>query len=209
MIGTRWAVDDVQGRIQQQYEGNPRYRFRILPALDENGESNFVYPYGLGFSTEYYLDMKESIDDATWMAKYMGKPYVREGLLFPKEELNYYNGILPDGDPYKVAVCDVAWGGGDSLSMPFAYQFGSDIYIHDVVFNKGDKTVTQPWLGKTKIYLPHKQRYDKTTVTMSMRTVLISIRKDGVRINITAKRSANNQLGRLFNIRRRSRDFTL
>jgi len=201
MIGTRWAVDDVQGRIQQQYEGNPRYRFRILPALDENGESNFVYPYGLGFSTEYYLDMKESIDDATWMAKYMGKPYVREGLLFPKEELNYYNGILPDGDPYKVAVCDVAWGGGDSLSMPFAYQFGSDVYIHDVVFNKGDKTVTQPLVvGKTKIHLPHKQRYEANNGGHEYAdSIDQQLRKDGVRINITAKRSPSNQskLGRI------------
>ena len=87
MIGTRWAVTDVQGRIKDQYEGNPRYRFRVLPALDENDESNFDYPYGIGFSTEYYMDMKASIDDATWCAKYMGKPYVREGLLFPKEDL--------------------------------------------------------------------------------------------------------------------------
>ena len=49
MIGTRWAVMDVQGRIREQYEDNPRYKFRVLPALDENGESNFDYPYGLGF----------------------------------------------------------------------------------------------------------------------------------------------------------------
>ena len=52
-------------------------------------------------------------------------------------------------------------GGGDSLSMPFAYQFGSDVYIHDVIFNKGDKTVTQPVVvGRTKQHMPHKERYE-------------------------------------------------
>ena len=48
------------------------------------------------------MDMKESIDDVTWCAKYMGEPYEREGLLFPKEELNYYNGTLPDGEPDRI-----------------------------------------------------------------------------------------------------------
>ena len=201
MIGTRWAVMDVQGRIKEQYEGNPRYRFRVLPALDENNESNFNYPYGVGFSTEYYLDMKASIDDATWCAKYMGKPYVREGLLFPKEDLLYYNGVLPDGEPYKVAVCDVAWGGGDSLSMPFAFMYGDDVYIHDVIFNKGDKLTTQPVVvGRTRIHMPHKERYEANNGGAEYAdTIDQSLRKDGVRINITARRAPNNQskMGRI------------
>lgn len=195
MIGTRWAVKDVQGRIQEQYDGNPRYRFRVIPALDENNESNFDYPYGVGFSTEYYLDMKASIDDATWCAKYMGKPYVREGLLFPQDELRYYNGVLPDGDPYKVAVCDVAWGGGDSLSMPFAFQYGDDVYIHDVIFNRGDKTVTQPVVvGRSKVHLPHKERFEANNGGAEYAdTIDQNLRKDGVRINITSRRAPNNQ----------------
>lgn len=194
MIGTRWAVTDVQGRIREQYEDNPRYRFRTLPALT-NGESNFDYPYGLGFSTNYYLDMKSSIDDATWSAKYMGQPYVREGLLFPQDELLYYNGVLPDGDPYKVAVCDVAWGGGDSLSMPFAFMYGNDVYIHDVIFNKGDKLVTQPVVaGRTKIHLPHKERFEANNGGAEYcDTIDQSLRKDGIHVNLTSRRAPNNQ----------------
>lgn len=201
MVGTRWCVEDPLGRIERQYQDNPRYRFTVIPALDENGESNFNYAYGLGFSTEYYMDMKASIDDATWCAKFMGKPYIREGLLFPKEDLLYYNGVLPDGEPYKVAVCDVAWGGGDSLAMPFAFQFGSDVYIHDVVFNKGDKTVTQPVIvGRSKIHMPHKERYEANNGGSEYADVIDQqLRKDGVRINITARRAPNNQskMGRI------------
>ena len=161
MVGTRWNVFDPLGKIHDQYQDNPRYRFRVIPALNEDDESNFDYMYGVGFSTEYYHDMRNSIDAATWWAKYMGQPYIREGLLFPQDELNYYNGVLPEGEPVKKAVCDVAWGGGDSLSMPFAYIFGDSVYIHDVIFNTGDKEVTYPVVvGRSKQHLPSTERFE-------------------------------------------------
>ena len=201
MVGTRWNVLDPLGRIQQQYADNPRYRFRAIPALNEKGESNFVYDYGVGFTTEYYLDMKASIDDATWCAKYMGRPYVREGLLFPADELRYYNGTLPDGEPYKVAVCDVAWGGGDSLAMVFAYVYGNDVYIHDVIFNKGDKTVTQPVIiGRAKQLMPNKIRFEANNGGGEYADAINErLRSDGVHINIIARKAPNNQskMGRI------------
>lgn len=195
MVGTRWNVYDPLGRVQEQYEGNPRYRFRVIPALNEDGESNFVYKYNLGFSTKYYLDMKESIDDATWNAKFMGQPYVREGLLFPKDELRYYNGVLPDGDPDKLAVCDVAWGGGDSLAMAFVYVYGSDVYIHDVIFSKGDKTVTRPLVvGRTKQHMPYRERFEANNGGDEYADkVDEELRKDGVRINIFSKKAPTTQ----------------
>lgn len=195
MVGTRWNTADPLGRIQEQYSGNPRYRFRVIPALDDNGESNFNYQYGLGFDTAYYLDMKESIDDATWCAKYMGNPYIREGLLFPEDELLTYNGILPDGDPEKVAVCDVAWGGGDSLSMPILYKFGADVYVHDVVFNRGDKTITYPVVvGRLKHHHPHKARFEANNGGHEYAdNVDKELRKDGVHINVFSRKAPNNQ----------------
>ena len=145
MVGTRWNVLDPLGRIQNQYADNPKYRFRVIPEVDENGHSNFNYDYGVGFDDAYYADMKASIDDATWWAKYMGKPYVREGLLFPADELRYFNGVLPDGEPdRKLMVMDIAWGGGDFTACPIAYVYGDAVFIPDLVFNNGDKTVTRP-----------------------------------------------------------------
>ena len=195
MVGTRWNTADPLGRIQEQYSGNPRYRFRVIPALNEDGESNFNYQYGLGFDTAYYLDMKESIDDATWCAKYMGNPYIREGLLFPEDELLTYNGVLPDGDPEKVAVCDVAWGGGDSLSMPILYKFGADVYVHDVVFNRGDKTITYPVVvGRLKHHHPHKARFEANNGGHEYAdNVDKELRKDGVHINVFSRKAPNNQ----------------
>ena len=195
-IGTRWGVGDVIGRVQEQYEDNPRYRFRVIPALDENDESNFDYPYGLGFSTAYYRDMRESIDNATWCAKYMGDPYVREGLLFPADESNYYYGALPDGEPDRVmAVCDVAWGGGDSLSMPYAWVYGNSVYIGDVIFNKGDKEVTRPVvIGRTKQHMPHQIRFEANNGGDEYADKVNELlRADGININITHRKAGNKQ----------------
>lgn len=196
MVGTRWNVADPLGRIEEQYRGNPRYRFRVIPALNEQGESNFNYKYGLGFDTEYYRDMKESIDDATWMAKYMGNPYIREGLLFPADELRYFNGVLPDGEPDRIAaVVDTAWGGGDSLSMPIVVEMNGDGYLIDVVFNNGDKTVTRPLvIGKLKAHVPHMVRWESNNGGDEYGGVVDeALRQDGVKINMSYKKAPTTQ----------------
>lgn len=144
MVGTLWSVLDPLSRIAVEFADNPRYKFRSIPALNENDESNFDYEEN-GFSTQYYLDMRARLDNAEWMAKYMQKPYVREGLLFPSEELRYFNGIMPEGDYRTVAVIDVAWGGGDSLSMPIGREYeNGDVYIFDWVFSTAPKEQTVP-----------------------------------------------------------------
>lgn len=196
MVGTRWNVADPLGRIEEQYRDNPRYRFHVIPALDDEGESNFNYKYGLGFDTAYYKDMKESIDDATWMAKYMGNPYIREGLLFPADELRYYNGVLPDGEPDRiVGVVDTAWGGGDSLSLPVCYCYGDECYIHDVVFNNGDKTITRPVvIGTLKKHHPHMVRWESNNGGDEYGGIVDeTLRQDGVKINMSYKKAPTNQ----------------
>ena len=142
MVGTRWNVLDPLGRKAQQFANNPRYRFRVIPALDSNGKSNFDYPYKLGFTTEDFKRIKASIDDATWQAKYMGAPYVREGLIFPKKDLRYYY-ELPEGDADAIwAVCDPAQGGGDYTFLPVFYQYGNDHYLVDCVCSNALPEIT-------------------------------------------------------------------
>jgi hypothetical protein len=144
MVGTLWNVMDPLERIRKRQDGNPGYKFRKIPALNENDESNFNYKIN-GFSTAYYREMREKLDNAEWMAKYQQQPYVREGILFKTDELRYFNGILPDLDHRIVAVTDVALGGGDSLSMPIGAEYeNGDVYIFDWVFNTGPKEVTLP-----------------------------------------------------------------
>lgn len=195
MVGTRWNVLDPLGRIAAQYADNPRYRFTVIPALNEDGESNFEYEYGVGFTTKYYIDMKASIDDASWWAKYQGAPYNREGLLFPRESLLWYNGVLPDVNPDRiVAACDVAWGGGDYLSMPILYIYGSDAYMVDCVYNNGNKDVTRPLvIGKLKAHRPNQVRFEANNGGGEYADYIDGeLRKENVRINISARRAPNS-----------------
>ena len=141
-VGTLWSVLDPLERMRVLHENEKGYCFRRIPALNDDDESNFQYTIN-GFSTQYYRDMRERLDDAEWQSKYQQKPYIREGLLY--DNLNYFNGILPEGDSRIVAVVDVAWGGGDSLSMPIGREYSNgDVYIFDWVFNAGAKEVTIP-----------------------------------------------------------------
>lgn len=194
MVGTRWSVMDPIGRIKAQYEDDDKYRFRVIPALDENGQSNFNYDYNVGFSTEMYQKIKNDIDDATWWAKYMGQPYVREGLLFPKQELRYYNGVLPVCEPDRiVSACDVAFGGGDSLSSPICNAYSEDYYIPAVVFNNGDKTVTQPLIvGK---YIANKVQQSRFEANNGgdffSEDVDKLLKAQGYRMNITSMKASN------------------
>ena len=145
MVGTLWNVLDPLNRLKEQYGNDPLYRFRKIPALNENDESNFDYEVK-GFSTEYYKKMRERLDNAEWMAKFQQQPYVREGLLFPQNEIRYFDGRVADGNRSVMSVCDPAFGGADSLSMPVILtesETGRRKVI-DWLHIKGTQAVTVP-----------------------------------------------------------------
>jgi len=202
-IATRWSVHDVIGRLQEQYKDDPRAKFLSFPALNENEESNFDYMYGVGYDTKYFLDMRDSLDDVSWKCLYMNEPIEREGLLFPEDELTTFNGTLPDGGLVaKYATCDVAWGGGDSLSMPIAYEYeDGSVYIVDVVFNKGDKTSTRPIVvGKLKRHLPHRVQFEANNGGDEYcAAVDAELRKANIRLHLTHKKapSTSSKLSRI------------
>ena len=159
-IGTRWSVADPIGKRLEILQNSPEYasvRYEVIniPALDENDKSNFDYDYNLGFSTAYYKQRRASFeltgDLASWDAQFQGEPVERSGLVFPPEIFRYFDGQLPtdkNGDllepTRKFAPVDVAFGGGDFLSMPIIYQYENDFYVVDWIFDNSDKKITQP-----------------------------------------------------------------
>ena len=149
-IGTRWVPNDIIGRIEQEFAGNPRYRFRRIPALNEDGESNFVYQFDLGFSTEYYLDMRRLLINAgaedNWCAKYMAMPYWKEGRLYESGDLRMYES-LPDGEPDIIlAVCDTKTKGPDYCVQVVDKVYGDDHYIDAVICDDGLMESIEPRL---------------------------------------------------------------
>lgn len=135
-IATRWSVHDVIGRIQRQYEDNPRCRFISVPDIDpETGKSNFDYRYG-GFSEEFFHDQEKIMDDVSYRCLYKNEPIEREGLLYHPEDLRRY-ASLPIGEPDAIlAVCDTKSKGIDYMVMPIMYKYGSDYYMVDCICNK-------------------------------------------------------------------------
>lgn len=153
-IATRWSVHDVIGRLQQQYEGDNRARFITIPALNENDESNFDYQYGVGFSTEFYHQQREIMDDVSWRALYMNQPIEREGQLYNADDLRYFFELPatePDGI---VAVCDTKAKGSDYAFMPIMYLYGHDCYIADCICDNGDPGIVEERLAQ--ILVKHK-----------------------------------------------------
>jgi predicted phage terminase large subunit-like protein len=132
-IATRWSVHDVIGRLEREYSGSDRAKFIVIPAVDENDESNFDYAYGVGFTTKFYHEQRDIMDEMDWRALYMNEPIEREGLVYHADELRRYF-ELPLGDPDAIiAVCDTKDRGTDYAVLPVAYVYGQDYYIEDCI----------------------------------------------------------------------------
>ena len=174
-IATRWSVHDPIGKLQQLYEGNQRAKFIAVPALNEDGESNFMFAVN-GFSKKYFLDAKDSMDDLSFKCLYQQQPIEREGLLFPTDELKRFFlnkedipggqssfNIMPDRLPDAIwAVCDTKDKGTDFESLPIAYQYGESFYIVDVVFDDTTDydTLDQKTANMLIRHNPHKIRFE-------------------------------------------------
>lgn len=147
-VATRWVPNDPIGRIEEQYSGDPRYRFSTMPALDANGQSNFVYMYDKGFSTRYYEDMRESLraagEEDSWKAKYQCEPEWIGGLMFAREGLRLYD-ELPDGEPDAIiAACDTKDKGKDYAVLVIDRVYGEDHFIDRVVCDNSLPEVVEP-----------------------------------------------------------------
>ncbi|MEG2541495.1 MAG: hypothetical protein RSB59_06990, partial [Clostridia bacterium] len=121
-IGTIWSINDPQMLFRKHLEENTDKRVAIIeiPALDENEESNFDYKYK-GISTKTYTQMiRPAVDEVTWKCVYMQEPIERQGLLFSIDQFARFDSDKLRDKPKAIhTFCDVAWGGGDNLAMPF------------------------------------------------------------------------------------------
>lgn len=194
-IATRWSVNDVIGRLERQYDGSDRAQFIVVPALDENDESNFDYQYGVGFSTAFYHEQREVMSDTEWRALYMNQPIEREGLLYHPDELRRYF-ELPDREPDAIlCVCDTKDKGADYCSMPIVYQYGQDYYIEDVVFNNANPEIVEAEIvTKLLKHKVHMGRFESNSAGGRVaQSVQEEVKKHGGRTKITTKFTTQNK----------------
>lgn len=136
-IATRWSVHDVIGRLEQEYGDSDRAKFIVIPALNDKDESNFDYAYGVGFSTKFYHEQREIMDEASWRALYMNEPIEREGLVYSRDELRRYFELPQEQPDAIIGICDTKDKGKDYAFLPAAYVYGQDYYIDDCICDNG------------------------------------------------------------------------
>lgn len=133
LIGTRWSVHDVIGRLKVAYEGDERAKFLAIPDIDPvTGESNFLYDVK-GFTVDFYNEQARLMDDISYRCLYKNEPIEREGLLYHEEDLRTYLD-LPEREPDAIlSVCDTKNKGSDFLVCPVCYVYDNDHYLVDTI----------------------------------------------------------------------------
>lgn len=154
--GTRYSLYDPIGRVQEhaQREGWA-WRAIEIPALNlVTDESNYEYEREgkKVFTTAYFREQRELLSAEQFESEFQQQPFEAKGLLFNKDELNYFFELPKDRDPDTIiAVGDTAESGSDSTSMPVAMIYGNAVYIVDVVFDDSPAEVTKPECAKCLI----------------------------------------------------------
>lgn len=194
-IATPWSVHDVIARLQRQYADWDKAKFIVIPALDENDESNFDYDYGVGYSTETLHKQREIMDEVSWRALFMCEPIEREGLVYSQDELRRYF-ELPSEDPDAIiGVCDTKDKGADYAFLPVAYVYGQDYYIDDCVCDNGLPNIVDARL--TEILVRDKVKMCRFESNSAGRRVAEKIqgevKKRGGITNITTKFTTANK----------------
>ena len=202
--GTRYSLYDPIGRVQEhaQREGWA-WRAIEIPALDlVTDESNYEYEREVKkvFTTAYFREQRELLSAEQFESEFQQQPFEAKGLLFNKDELNYFFELPKDRDPDTIiAVGDTAESGSDSTSMPVAMIYGSDVYIVDVVFDDSPAEVTKPECAKCLIEnkVASAVFESNNAGQYYARDVDQIIRERGYSVGIRTKRTISNKQTRI------------
>lgn len=202
--GTRYSLYDPIGRVQEhaQREGWA-WRAIEIPALDlVTDESNYEYEREgkKVFTTAYFREQRELLSAEQFESEFQQQPFEAKGLLFNKDELNYFFELPKDRDPDTIiAVGDTAESGSDSTSMPVAMIYGNTVYIVDVVFDDSPAEVTKPECAKCLIdnRVASAVFESNNAGQYYARDVDQIIRERGYSVGIRTKRTISNKQTRI------------
>jgi predicted phage terminase large subunit-like protein len=131
IMATRWATDDLSGRI---LETNPRARRLSFPAISEDGEALAPELHPI----EKLLETKAAVSEHFWSAMYMQSPVVMGGNVFKNEWWRYYS-VLPTLE-YRMMFADTAQKTGQQNDYSVFQCWGKSkdgkIYLIDQVRGK-------------------------------------------------------------------------
>lgn len=202
--GTRYSLYDPIGRVQEHAQRDGwAWRAIEIPALDlVTDESNYEYEREgkKVFTTAYFREQRELLSAEQFESEFQQQPFEAKGLLFNKDELNYFFELPKDRDPDTIiAVGDTAESGSDSTSMPVAMIYGNAVYIVDVVFDDSPAEVTKPECAKCLIEnkVASAVFESNNAGQYYARDVDQIIRERGYSVGIRTKRTISNKQTRI------------
>jgi len=126
IMATRWATDDLSGRV---LANNPRAKLLSFPAIDEKGHALVpdLHP------VEKLLETKAMLGDYFWSAMYQQSPKTIGGAIFKDSGIRYY---LPKDLPQKFDKVIQSWDmtfkdtdGSDFVAGQVWGRFGANAYL--------------------------------------------------------------------------------
>ena len=206
VTGTRYSIYDPIGRIQEfANKQNWTWKAIEIPALDfVTDESNYEYVREgkRVFTTEFFREQRELLSGEQFESEFQQQPFEAKGLLFPRDDLNYYFALPVDSETGETqtpdaifAVCDTAESGADSVAMPVGYIYGEKVYIEDVVFDNSPPEITKEECASCLI----RNKVGGATFESNnagiyyARDVMEKCKQRGYKISIRAKRTQTNK----------------
>lgn len=136
IIMQRVHKDDLSGHVMANYKG---WEVISLPVIKPDGTALWSFKHTI----EELHELRQA-NEFVFDTQMMQDPKPKEGLLFPKDELRYFNPNEKHVFETSIAYSDIADAGNDNTSMPVGRNKGKDVYITDWLFSQDISDITIP-----------------------------------------------------------------
>lgn len=155
IMATRWATDDLSGRV---IAANPKVKRLSFPAINEKGEALVPDLHPI----EKLIETKAALGDYFWSAMYQGSPKTLGGAVFKDFGVRYY---LPKDLPVKFDKVIQSWDmtfkdtdGSDFVAGQVWGKFGSNSYLLHEVRERMGFTQSKQAVVKMTAQFPEARR---------------------------------------------------
>lgn len=142
VIGTRWATDDLTGRIlENAEESGENWRILSYPAIAEEDDARRKVGEAL-HPERYDIDalnrIRRTLGERDWASLYQQRPVPESGNLFKREMFKPYKEHPPLHELGVFACWDLSTGRGTdySVGVVAGIDVNNDLYILDLVRGK-------------------------------------------------------------------------
>jgi predicted phage terminase large subunit-like protein len=177
VIATRWAEDDLSGRLEALSESGEGDKFQIIryPAIATEDEpyrkaGEALHPER--YSVEQLRKIERAVGPSVWQALYQQQPMPDTGSYFTRDMFRWYTGAAP-GRLAVYAGWDLAIGKGDRNDFTAGVVVGIDqddgMWVLDVRHGRWDSfEIVEQMLDVQRVWKPEVHGIEKSQVSMAI-----------------------------------------